>query len=147
MFVAVPACEVNFEVIGVDLLLVTERIAWDYMLPIISFFVALFLGHCWDRDEVLAEVSRESGIGQSVAKGWLFLVRYVAPFVVSQIIVLTVLQDFESLKRTTEIVTEVLSIIDAVVILLVIVGGAFHLVRRRRLATLMPNGTKDTRSP
>jgi len=110
---------------------IIEHLSADYMLPIGAFFISLFAGFYWKKSESLAEIKkgcRNFHFGEI----WIFILRFVAPFIVGQIIIFGFLGEFESLTPFVQKLTNIFSIIDAVLVLGVIIGTVFYFMKKSR---------------
>lgn len=118
----------NPKVLGFSFMDIAEKISTNYMLPIGALLLSIFVGFVWDRRALLDEVRAGSG-GFLLSPLWLVVVRWVAPFIIGQIIVLGFLGEFSSLKNITEYLSMVMSIIDAFVVVFVVYSAVIMWLR------------------
>ncbi len=71
-----------------------EAITANYMLPMGGLLIAVFVGYVWARSETVAEV-KQGFAGFRGAPLWLNLLRYVCPLVVTQILLVGILNEFQ----------------------------------------------------
>jgi len=116
--------------LGFDFMSVAGHLSADYMLPIGALFLSLFTGFAWKREDALKEV-REGAAGFGLAEVWLFTVRFAAPFIVGQIILLGLLNEFDAMKGTVNVLTDVLSLVDAVLVVLLLAKTAVFIGRKK----------------
>lgn len=117
------------EKLGFDLSALVGHIAADYMLPIGAFAMSVFVGFAWKKGAL--KEAREGSSGFAAAPVWLFIVRWIAPFIIGQIILLGFLSEFESLKKLLDKLSTILSIVDAVIIGLLVIGAVIYLIVRK----------------
>lgn len=120
----------NPAVIGFNFMGLAEKIAANYMLPIGALLLSIFAGFVWSKSAVLEEVRAGSG-GFALADVWLFVVRWLAPFIIAQIIIIGFLGEFSALEGTVEQLASVISVVDAIVVGLLVIGTVVYFVRRR----------------
>jgi len=117
--------------VGFDFSALIEHFSADYMLPIGAFAMSIFAGFVWKKGGALRE-AREGSPGFSLGPVWMFIVRWIAPFIIGQIIVLGFLREFESLAKLLESLSTILSIVDAVIIGFLIVGAVIYMILRKK---------------
>jgi NSS family neurotransmitter:Na+ symporter len=110
---------------------IIEHLTADYMLPVGAFLMSLFVGFVWKKKNVMKEI-QEGSEGFPLAEVWLFIVRYLAPFIMGQIILFGILNEFEGLSRLVEKLNNIFSLIDAALVVLLILGTIVYLVGRKR---------------
>lgn len=121
----------NPDKVGFDISALIGHIAADYMLPIGAFFMSVFVGFVWKKSEAVKEAAGGSS-GFALAPVWMFIIRWIAPFIIGQIILLGFLNEFESLSKFIEGFSTVLSIIDAVIVGLLVIGAVTYLIMQKK---------------
>ena len=117
--------------IGFDPMGIIEHLSADYMLPIGAFFLSIFVGFFWKKNAVLKEVKQGRGAFR-LGEIWIFILRFIAPFIVGQIIILGFLNEFEGLKSLVETLSNVFSWIDGALVALMIIGSVIYLHRLKK---------------
>jgi NSS family neurotransmitter:Na+ symporter len=112
--------------IGFNPMGIIENISANYMLPIGAFFLSIFVGFFWKKKIVLKEVKQGCG-NFRLAEIWIVIVRFIAPFIVGQIIILGFLNEFRNLRGLVEKLNNIFSIIDVVLVLILIIGSIVYL--------------------
>ena len=131
---ALSAGILSADVIGFDFMGLAEKVSADYMLPIGALLLSIFAGFIWGKENVLAELREGSSGFLALGEVWLFVVRFIAPFIIAQIIIIGFLGEFAALKEVVTKLSTVASIIDAVLVVLVIVGAIGYLGMKGRAA-------------
>jgi NSS family neurotransmitter:Na+ symporter len=124
----------NPDKVGFDVSALIGHIAADYMLPIGAFFMSIFVGFVWKKSQAVKEAA-EGSSGFALAPIWIFIIRWIAPFIIGQIILLGFLKEFESLNKLIEKLSRILSIADAVIVGLLVVGSIVYLVLQNKKKT------------
>ncbi len=117
--------------VGFNFSALVEHLSADYMLPIGAFFMSIFVGFVWKKSQALKEAG-EGSAGFSIGPVWIFIIRWIAPFIIGQIIVLGFLREFESLSKLLENLSKILSIIDAFIIGFLVVGAVIYLILKNK---------------
>jgi hypothetical protein len=104
------------------------------MLPIGAFFMSIFVGFVWKKNQAVKEAG-EGSKGFAIAPVWIFIIRWIAPFIIGQIILLGFLKEFESLTKFIEDLSKILSIVDAVIVGLLVIGAIVYLIMRYKKKT------------
>jgi NSS family neurotransmitter:Na+ symporter len=119
------------QTLGFNIEKLIEHISADYMLPIGAFFTSIFVGFIWKKTKVVQEV-KEGSKGFPLVNVWIIIVRWVAPFIIGQIILLGFLSEFKTLESFVADLNKILSIVDAVIILILILGTVVYLVAKKK---------------
>lgn len=116
---------------------IIELITYGYLLPVGGFFISIFVGWFWSRNNVMinaVEGARQFRLGNA----WIFTLQYVAPFIIGQIILFKFLGDLETWgvislsEGFMDMAQGVFSAIDAVLILVVIIYAIANYLRPPR---------------
>lgn len=118
------------DTIGFDFSALVGHIAADYMLPIGAFAMSIFVGFVWKKGAI--REAKEGSTGFAAAPVWIFIVRWIAPFIIGQIILLGFLREFESLKKLLDNLSRILSIVDAFIVGLLVIGAIIYLIARKK---------------
>jgi NSS family neurotransmitter:Na+ symporter len=124
---ALSAGILSSEKIGFSPMEIINHLTADYMLPLGALFFSLFVGFAWKRNEVLNEV-RQGYSKFFLAPVWLLMLRFLAPFIVGQILFLGFIREFASLRATVDKISNMFSLIDAVLVSIFLVAAAFYVI-------------------
>lgn len=76
---------------------VISEITYGYTLPVGGFFISVFVGWFWSRNNALLNAI-EGAKGFRLGNVWLFVLRYVAPFIIFQIILFKIITDLNTYR-------------------------------------------------
>ena len=110
-----------------------ESLTANYMLPLGGLMISVFVAYIWGGRKAIDEVK----VGNPVfitGRIWVFLLRYICPFIVAQILLFGVLSEFTYPRVTSfaDTLRSYLSIIDIVIAAGVIIGGAIYIISIKR---------------
>jgi len=119
-----------------------ESLTANYMLPLGGLMMSVFVAYIWGGKEAIAEVK----IGNPAfltGRIWIFLLRYICPFIVAQILLFGILSEFTSPRVISfaEMLRHYLGIIDIVIAAGVIIGGAIYIISIKRAKKREQNPT------
>lgn len=118
---------------------VISKITYDYMLPIGGMFISLFAGWIWGREKALNHVLEGCGKFR-LGTLWILVLRWVAPFIIFQIILGKILDDlarysiFTTPAGVREAMQTIFFYIDVVMIIATILGAFYFWIVRPRTA-------------
>ncbi len=127
--------EASFTVLGQSFFNLISTISNEYMLPIGGLLIAVFVAWKWGRARSLAHI-REGGGRFRLGALWLVILRWIAPLIILQIIILRVLNDLAGNEvlvlpqATVEGLQWAFTAVDAVLLLCALAGGAFLWFRK-----------------
>lgn len=109
------------------------HVSADYMLPMGSFLCCIFIGWAVGRRIAVAEV-REGNPGFATAPIWFFLVRYLSPFLVGQILLFGILGEFqtEAVNAFSGSLMSLLVKLDIALAILFFLVSAYYLIFGRK---------------
>jgi len=87
----------TFEVLGMSFFNLIALISNEYMLPIGGLLISVFVAWRWGRAQAIEE-ARASGARFRLGKLWHFILRWLAPLLITQIIVLRIISDLSNNK-------------------------------------------------
>lgn len=117
--------------IGFSPMAIMEKLATEYGLPIGAFFISIFVGFVWNKKESLKELTMGAE-NFRLGEIWIFILRFIAPFIMGQVILFGFLNEFESLQNLVQNLTNIFSIIDAGLIVLLVIGAIIYLMLKRK---------------
>jgi len=79
---------------------IIELLTYGYMLPLGGMFISIFVGWFWNRNNVIINAT-EGARGFRLGNAWLFTLKYVAPFIIGQIILFKLIGDLNSYGVTS----------------------------------------------
>lgn len=127
--------EKTFSVLGMSFFDFVDLIANEYMLPLGGFFISIFVAWKWGRARALEQV-RIGGGEFRLADLWHFILRWIAPLIIMQIILLRIIHDISE-KNVLDVSEQfvinlqwALTAVDAVLLLAVLVGGVWLWFRK-----------------
>ena len=95
--------------------------------------MSVFVAYIWGGREAIAEVKSGNPVFLT-GRIWVFLLRYICPFIVAQILLFGILSEFTSpgVISFADMLRHYLSIIDIVITAGVIIGGAIYIISIKR---------------
>jgi len=114
-----------------------DKLTANYLLPLGSILIAVFVGYIWGRDKASREIM-DGAPGFKLAPLWLFLLRYFCPVVVAQILIFGFLSEFTSpaVQAFTKILQRYFIIADIALLGVVAVWTAHFFLRKGRKFSL-----------
>jgi NSS family neurotransmitter:Na+ symporter len=100
-FIGIPSALSNvdpdrsFTFLGKSIFTIVDMVATAYMLPIGGLFISIFVAWRWQKAACLGE-ARSGGATFRLGPLWLMILRWIAPFVIAQIIILRIINDLWS---------------------------------------------------
>jgi len=110
-----------------------RHVSADYMLPVGAFLCCVFIGWAVGRRIAVAEVE-DGNPGFATAPIWFFLVRYLSPFLVAQILLFGILGEFqaEAVSSFSSSLMSMLVKLDIALAVLFFLVSAWYLIFGRK---------------
>jgi len=127
----------SFTVLGKGFFSIVDLIATEYMLPIGALLISIFVAWRWHKASCLEE-TRKGGVTFRLGPLWLMILRWIAPLIILQIIVLRVVNDLTG-NKIIEIgqsfvdgMQWVFTAVDMVLLIGVLIGGVYCWFRKAK---------------
>ncbi len=111
---------------------VIEHLSANYLLPFGALMLSIFVGFVWKKDESMKEICLGC-MNFRLGEIWFFLLRWLAPFIVGQILLTGILNEFSALEGFVSKLNNVLSIIDAALVAVFVIGASVYMLKRKKL--------------
>ena len=126
----------TFEVLGMSFFNLIGLISNEYLLPIGGLLISIFVAWRWGRARALEE-ARASGNTFRLGRLWHFILRWLAPLLIFQIIALRVIADLKDnnlvqfSQEFIDVIQWIFTAVDGVLLAGTVVGGIYCWFRRR----------------
>ena len=135
------AADKTFKVLGISFFDLMLLIANEYLLPLGALMISVFVAWKWGKKAALEEARTGGSVDFRLGELWFFILRWIAPFIIAQIIALKILSDLRGInviavsKEFVDNLQWVLTSVNAIILAGIVISGVYLWFVRSRKKT------------